>query len=538
MTGSGTTELRVAALSGVPALERLPWPAKAVLGGCCAALAVALTVAVHPLHAFPLLLGVPAVILGFWYFDNWGGLAAALVQAVLVQLFLTSSQSSLLLGQPAETLRIPLFLAVTISLGWTLRRLAQQRAELVRQELENRLLIADAERRLAEERAHATEALRDRDALLQVALDANGMGLWVWDLEQNRAYWSDEMYRMAGYTPGSIEPTFEVWAGFVLPEDKPRLAEAIRRATENGKDYREQYRVRMKDGTVHWLESQGKCQRNNQGRVTRVVGVIADVTPRHRAEEAMLRAEKLAVAGRLAASVAHEINNPLEAVSNLLFLITLSETTESAREHARVALEQLMRVSLITQQTLKFHRQSGTPSNTRLSEIIENVRVLFGPRLTASGIQVNIRSKEEVDVNCMPSEAQQIFANLMANAIEAMPKGGRLQVRLRSSRDWRDGKTPGMRITFADTGTGVDRATMRQIFEPFFTTKAETGTGLGLWVVAQLVERHGGQVRVWSRRRAGSSGTAFSVFLPLNEAGIDHLADSATLQAPALGIEA
>jgi len=120
-------------------------------------------------------------------------------------------------------------------------------------------------------------------------------------------------------------------------------------------------------------------------------------------------------------------------------------------------------------------------------------------------------------VNCMPSEAQQIFANLMANAIEATPMGGRVTVRLKPSRDWRNSEVRGMRVTFADSGTGVDRGTIKRMFEPFFTTKAETGTGLGLWVVTQLVERHNGHVCVYSRQRCGPSGTAFSVFLPLNE---------------------
>jgi two-component system CheB/CheR fusion protein len=114
----------------------------------------------------------------------------------------------------------------------------------------------------------------------------------------------------------------------------------------------------------------------------------------------------------------------------------------------------------------------------------------------------------------MPGEIQQVFANLVSNAIEAMPHGGRLMVRMRPSCDWRDGETQGMRVTFCDSGVGMDRATLRRIFEPFFTTKMDTGTGLGMWVVTQLVERHHGQVRVWSTHRDGASGTAFSVFLP------------------------
>jgi two-component system CheB/CheR fusion protein len=171
--------------------------------------------------------------------------------------------------------------------------------------------------------------------------------------------------------------------------------------------------------------------------------------------------------------------------------------------------------------------------------VVENVRALFQPRLVANGIDVDVRTQEEIDVTCMPGEAQQIFANLIGNAIEAMPRGGRLTVRLRPSIDWHDGKTPGMRVTFVDSGVGVDRPTMRRMFEPFFTTKIETGTGLGLWVVAQLVERHRGHVRVWSRQRAGASGTAFSVFLPLNESAEPNVEPAGqTQKIPALGIHA
>jgi two-component system CheB/CheR fusion protein len=241
----------------------------------------------------------------------------------------------------------------------------------------------------------------------------------------------------------------------------------------------------------------------------------------------MLRAEKLAVAGRLAASVAHEINNPLEAVANLLYLIVHADTLESARSEAQQALDELMRVSLITQQTLKFHRQPGTPKVTRLSEIVQTVLALFRARLRSARIEVEVRAEYEVPIACMSGEVQQIFANLFSNAIDAMPHGGRLVIRLRPSLDWRDRKTAGMRVTLCDTGVGMDRATMQRIFEPFFTTKTETGTGLGMWVVAQLVERHHGQVRIWSTQREGASATAISLFLPLR----DGPANSAVPQA-------
>jgi PAS domain S-box-containing protein len=486
--------------------------------GCGAALIpLAISAGVGPLRTFPLLLAIPTVILACWYLDLLGGIFCALTSAVFVEVYLTSVQIRFVLGDMGEFLRMPLFVVTSVSIGWGLRRLAEQRNEIDRQELKQQLIIADAERRLAEERAHANEVLRDRDEMLRIALEANGMGFWVWDLQHKQVYWSDEMFRMAGREPGSVEPTFEAWTDLILEEDQARVVEARKQTCETGKDYHEQYRVCWRDGSVHWIESQGKCLRDSEGKPLRVMGVLADVTSRRHAEEAMLRAEKLAVAGRLAASVAHEINNPLEAVSNLLFLITLTDTTEIAQQHAQSALDQLMRVSMITQQTLKFHRQSGYPSTTRLSDVVSTVKALFQARLAENEITVEIQMKSERDVNCMPSEAQQIFANLMANAIEATPKGGRIIVRLKPSRDWRDNAIHGMRVTFADSGTGVDRVTMKRIFEPFFTTKPETGTGLGLWVVAQLVERHNGQICVYSRLQGGQSGTVFSVFLPLNQ---------------------
>jgi signal transduction histidine kinase len=518
------------------AMERWPWALRGLLGFVSACLAVSLTYSVQPLRAFPLLLAFPTVVLTSWFLGMWGGVLCAITDAILVDTFLTRPQSQFSIGNAREELRLALFLFVSIFLGWTIRRLAQQRSQLATQQLQQRLMLADTERQLAEERAAASNALRDRDALLQLALSANGMGLWVWDIEQGKVHRSDEMFRMLGREPGSFGPDPDEWLKYVHDEDREGLIAEFERLRESASDYHRQYRVLWPDGSVHWLESQGKCQMGADGRVTRIVGVMADITHRKHAEEAMLRAEKLAVAGKLAASVAHEINNPLASVANLLYLITMAETTEIAHAQADKALEELMRVSLITQQTLKFHRQAGSPRITHLSEVVESMTALFRGRLLAAQIEVELRVQDETPVACMPGETQQIFANLLSNAIEAMQRGGRLIVRLRRSRDWRDGATPGMRVTFCDSGAGMDRATMHRVFEPFFTTKPDTGTGLGLWVVAQLVERHSGQVRVWSWQRPQSSGTAFTVFLPLgNGASAEEAAENGVQAAPVLG---
>jgi PAS domain S-box-containing protein len=504
-------------LPSTTAIERWPWAIRALLGFGAACATAALTYSIAPLRAFPMLLAFPTVILSAWFLGMIGGVCCAVTDVILVDQFLTKSQLRFSIGDAREAGRMAMFLLVSILMGWAVRRLAEQRSLLNLMELRERLTRANAERRIAEERTRAVEELRDRDELLQLALRANGMGLWVWDLEKGIVHRSDEMYRMVGRDPESFSSKPETWLEFIHPEDLSGVMEAMHKTRDYGADYHKQYRVIWPDGSVHWLESQGSCQRDSEGKITRLVGVISDATHRKKAEEAMLRAEKLAVAGRLAASVAHEINNPLEAVANLLYLITTAETIEDARDRGNQAMDELMRVSMIARQTLKFHRQDGAPKDTSLSELVESVLVMFRPKLFASQIKVGFRVVQEESIACMPNEAQQIFANLVANAIEAMPRGGRLSIRLRSSRDWRDGERRGMRITFCDSGAGMDRETMRRIDEPFFTTKPETGTGLGMWVVAELVNRHHGAVRVWSTQREGRSGTAFSVFLPFGE---------------------
>jgi PAS domain S-box-containing protein len=496
------------------AIDRLPWYLRTLLGSGAALGSIGLTYAIPPLRAFPLLISFPTVILSAWFFGMAGSFGCALVDSILVDIFLTKAQFRFSIGFAHQEERLALFVVLSTLVGVLIRRWAEQRAELNAQELKKSLLLAQAQKQMAEERARAGEALRDRDVALRVALRASGMGLWTWDLQRNSVHWSDEVYRILGVEPGTFPPENELWFRAIHPGDADAVREGVDQVIRGGKEFRREYRILWPDGTVRWVESQGQCQRDSEGRATWIMGVLTDVTNRKLAEEAMLRAEKLAVAGRLAASVAHEINNPLEAVANLLYLITLSGTAEEAHTHARHALNELLRVSLITQSTLKFHRQHGMPKITMLSEVIEGVIALFRPRLHAADIAVDVRASNEVAIACMPSEAQQIFANLLANAIEATTQSGKLVIRLRPSRSWQDRSVEGMRVTICDSGVGMDRATMRRIFEPFFTTKTETGTGLGMWVVAQLVDRHGGNIHVWSTQRYGASGAAFSIFLP------------------------
>lgn len=509
------------------AIERLPWPLRGLLGCAIGMLAVGFTYAVPGLRALPLLILFCTVVLCGWFFGMAASFGCALVDVALIDVLLTRAQFQFTTGSGNQVVRMGMFLILSTLLGELMRRFADQRVKLKNQELTKSLVLAQAQRQMAEERARTAEALRESDELLQIALRASGMGLWAWDAETNHVMRSEDVYRMIGRTAKTLgEESLRVWLEIVHPEDREMVWNQIMECHDRGGSYRHAYRVFLPDGSMRWLETQGCAQMGSDGRLKRIVGVVADVTQRRNTEEAMLRAEKLAVAGRLAASVAHEINNPLEAVTNLLYLVALAGTLEDAQAHARTAMDELLRVSLIAQSTLKFHRQLGAPRMTHLSEVLDGVITMFRNRLKTAGVELLLETEREIPIACMPGEAQQVFANLISNAVEAMPRGGQLRIRLRAGSDWRDRATQGLRVTVADTGVGMSRATQARIFEPFFTTKAETGTGLGMWVVAQLVTRHSGAVWVRSSTGTGASGTVVSLFLPAESAAPENAAET------------
>jgi signal transduction histidine kinase len=248
----------------------------------------------------------------------------------------------------------------------------------------------------------------------------------------------------------------------------------------------------------------------------RWVGVIVtEVTERRHAEEAMRRSEKLAIAGRLASSIAHEINTPLEAVTNALYLLRNNPSLDvQAQDWVALAQTELERVGEITQQTLRFHRQSSTATDVEVTEMLRSVLLLHTARLRSAKVHVELRLEDPALLFGYAGELRQLFANLVGNAIDAMPQGGRLFIRARTMR--RDDRR-GVRVTVADEGMGMSNTVRQRIFEPFFTTKDASGTGLGLWVSAEILEKHHGAMLVRSRQakhRGDYSGTVFSLFFP------------------------
>jgi PAS domain S-box-containing protein len=249
-----------------------------------------------------------------------------------------------------------------------------------------------------------------------------------------------------------------------------------------------------------------------------VGAVVVDTTGIKRSEDALRRTEKLAAVGRLSSSIAHEINNPLEAITNLLYLLRqIDELDEQATAYIELASHEVTRMSEIVQQTLRFHRQSTRPAVTNINEILDSVLSLHGGRVRGLQVDVERRYRGDVELFCFSGEMRQLFANLIGNALDAMPShSGRLIVEVRHSRSWEDPSIKGIRVVVADTGCGMGPAILRRIFEPFFTTKEATGTGLGLWVSAEIIQKHQGRVRVRSRsaQESEKSGTVFMVFLP------------------------
>jgi PAS domain S-box-containing protein len=284
-----------------------------------------------------------------------------------------------------------------------------------------------------------------------------------------------------------------------------QVEEQFRRAMEERIPVEFEQYFRRED-SEHWFNFQVYPQ---PGGVT---VYMRETTEARRTEQALRRTEQLAAAGRLAASIAHEINNPLEAVTNLLYLVKMDDTLNGqSKGLLEVADRELQRLSHITSRSLKFYRQRTAASLTPLDELLESVLFFHETEIKLRGIDVRRRYQPAPPVFCLAGEIQQVFTNLISNALEAVGEKGRMYLRVRTAID-REGRE-GVAVTVADCGTGMDRFTVNRLFHPFMTTKGESGTGLGLWVSKGIVDKHHGKIRVHSKKGFGS---VFRMFLPLD----------------------
>jgi PAS domain S-box-containing protein len=362
---------------------------------------------------------------------------------------------------------------------------------------------AEAELREREERFRILA-----ESLPQLICMTNGIG--------ENIYCNQRYYDYLGLTEAQM--TGLAWRDRIHPDDLANTLTVWSRCVETGENYLNEFRVRRHDGQYRYFLARAVPIRNDAGEIDRWIGSATDIHDQKLAEDALRRSEKLATAGRLAASIAHEINNPLEAVTNSLYLALLDPSLNAdTKTYLQTAEQELRRVAHITTQTLRFHKQSISPTRVDVCDIVDSVLALFGQRLANKNIRVKTECERGSFATCLADEVRQVIANLVSNAMDATPEDGTLRLRVGTARSWTQQRQDGIRIVIADTGHGIPSAVLHRIFEPFVSTKEATGVGLGLWVSDGIVRKHGGAIRVRSRTKAQPTGTVFTVFLPSTE---------------------
>ena len=392
---------------------------------------------------------------------------------------------------------------------------------ITKQNLARLVPILDRELREASARRNrvaAEVALRASQTRFHRLVEAMPLGLLISDSTGRILYANGAVERLLGFPNGSM------LSGDITLESLCPTLRAVYNSTVD------------EDPSIATLPFEALCTTAAGEQVEVLIGVallnpeateedrqiaafIADLTMQKKSEEVLRRTEKLAVAGRLAASIAHEINNPLEAITNCLYLVGQTDLPPDAKTYLALAQDELDRVAQITVQTLRFYRRSTNAGDTSLHDLIETVAALLDSRLKRQGITLVRDFGNIPKILAHDGEIRQVLANLVGNAIDALPSDpatpGRITLRTRLTRNWRTG-CPGVRISVADNGTGMSPATLARIFEPFFSTKGITGTGLGLWVSREIIDKHKGTLTARSRpRRPGvPGGTLFSFFIP------------------------
>ena len=255
---------------------------------------------------------------------------------------------------------------------------------------------------------------------------------------------------------------------------------------------------------------------DEDGRILGVASIYRDISQQKKVERALHTSERLASVGRLAATIAHEINNPLEAVTNLVFLAQNSPSDLDSRMFLEQAQQELARVALLTKQTLGFYRENKGARELTLGELVMPLVSVFSARARNKQITIDTDFREDPTLVGIPGEIRQLFANLLNNSIDAVRDRGRILIRVSQARELRDTERQGVRLTVCDNGPGIPLEIRKKLFEPFFTTKRDVGTGLGLWVISNILRNHEGSIRVRSSTEPGKSWTVFSVFLPVN----------------------
>ena len=302
--------------------------------------------------------------------------------------------------------------------------------------------------------------------------------------------------------------------GTFMPHEQGPMAKVLNGTIREARDH--EVIIERPDGSRITVLVNIRRLENSAGELTGAIDCFYDITDRKLSETALIKSEKLAAAGRLAATLAHEINNPLQAITNLVNIWAQSPgLDEQSRACAAMAEGELSRVSHLTQQSLSFYRESASPIPVDLEKTADSVLSIYEKRIKAKKISITRRYRlDGTTIRTYPGEIRQVFSTLLLNAMEAVEPGGTIDVRARKAVHWKNPKIKGVRVTISDNGSGISAANLPRIFEPFFTTKGENGTGLGLWVACGIIDRSGGSILTRSSVRPDRHGTCFTIFLP------------------------
>lgn len=348
----------------------------------------------------------------------------------------------------------------------------------------------------------AREALEASEERFRRAQQAANIGAFEWNLITNQLTWAA---KVPTFTEVADTDDFSGYLRYVDEADRSAIFSTIARILSGGQHFVE-VRVHPPDGRVLWFYFRAEAVFDESGKPLRVYGIAMDVTERKKAEEALRNTEKIAATGKLAATIAHEINNPLAGVTNLLFLAKENaESGSAAYEYLAQAEQELERVAAIVRQTLGFYRGSTAPVSLDLAEVLRETLHLFEKRLATQQIQLEQEIAGPATVVAIEGEIRQILTNLLANATEAIEGSGTIRVVLRCDDN--------AHLEIHDTGCGISSEVMPQLFQPFFTTKAWAGTGLGLWVSRELAAKNGGSIDCSSP--GAGQGATFRLTMPL-----------------------
>lgn len=367
-----------------------------------------------------------------------------------------------------------------------------------------------------------TADLTLNNELRLLALDSAQMGIWCWDLESQSIRWDEQGRRLFGQPEGSTGASVENFFLLLHPDDRKATREAVDNTIEKGSDYDMIHRVTWPDESVHWLRCKGKPEPGPNPK--RILGLTVEMNWLKRAEEVMRTNGRLATEAALANALAHEINNPLEIICNVLYLLRRSNLDSDQETLHAAATEAFERIERITRHMLTLHSSGEQTCRFRLAACLENVVLQHSRAARLREVTVQSRCAKGIEFCGVESEVHQVVSALLLNALQSVKDGGRIVVHGFASRDWSKYRRRGVRVVVADDGQGMPEEIRAKLFHPFASGK-EKASGLGLWTCNAIVKRYGGSIRFRTSVSPGRSGTAVSVFLR-------PLPDSADSQKP------